>query len=200
MISDHDPDDLHLHVATRAASVSELLIGESLLGLANAGLRPRRRPGSGVCQARRRAPTSTSTPRPTSRAATARTGAPRGPTSRPTAPGRRRCELSQRPPSVLTTCATPARRGAVLVDDEADLGAGTPCRAPGRVGASDHIESLRHAVLDPVADQAALAGRQVNTSSRGNAIRVSMHGYNDSSDLNRLAEALARVAQQAAVS
>ena len=34
MISDHDPGDLHLHVATRAASVSELLIGEALLGLA----------------------------------------------------------------------------------------------------------------------------------------------------------------------
>jgi len=32
-ISDHDPDNLHLHVATRAASVSELLISESLLGL-----------------------------------------------------------------------------------------------------------------------------------------------------------------------
>lgn len=34
-ISDHDPDDLHLHVATRSASVAELLVGESLLGLAN---------------------------------------------------------------------------------------------------------------------------------------------------------------------
>jgi predicted RNA-binding Zn ribbon-like protein len=34
MISDHDYDDLHLHVATPAASVSELLIGEALLGLA----------------------------------------------------------------------------------------------------------------------------------------------------------------------
>ncbi|MGZ5398829.1 MAG: CGNR zinc finger domain-containing protein [Nocardioides sp.] len=33
MISDHAPDDLHLHVATRSATVSELLIGESLLGL-----------------------------------------------------------------------------------------------------------------------------------------------------------------------
>jgi predicted RNA-binding Zn ribbon-like protein len=33
MISDHAPGDLHLHVATRTASVSELLIGESLLGL-----------------------------------------------------------------------------------------------------------------------------------------------------------------------
>ncbi len=30
----HGPDDLHLHVATKAASVAELLIGESLLGLA----------------------------------------------------------------------------------------------------------------------------------------------------------------------
>jgi hypothetical protein len=34
MISDHDPADLHLHVATRSATVSELLIGEALLGLA----------------------------------------------------------------------------------------------------------------------------------------------------------------------
>ncbi len=35
MISDHDPDHLHMHVANRAASVSELLISESLMGLAN---------------------------------------------------------------------------------------------------------------------------------------------------------------------
>jgi hypothetical protein len=35
MISDHDANRLHLHVATRSASVSELLIGEALLGLAN---------------------------------------------------------------------------------------------------------------------------------------------------------------------
>jgi predicted RNA-binding Zn ribbon-like protein len=33
-ISDHDPGDLHLHVATRAASVAELLVSEALLGLA----------------------------------------------------------------------------------------------------------------------------------------------------------------------
>jgi CGNR zinc finger protein len=33
-ISAHDPDDLHLHVATKSASVAELLVGESLLGLA----------------------------------------------------------------------------------------------------------------------------------------------------------------------
>jgi hypothetical protein len=35
MISDHDPSHLHMHVANRAASVAELLIGESLMGLAN---------------------------------------------------------------------------------------------------------------------------------------------------------------------
>jgi predicted RNA-binding Zn ribbon-like protein len=34
-ISDHNPDDLHLHVANKAASVADLLIGEALLGLAN---------------------------------------------------------------------------------------------------------------------------------------------------------------------
>jgi predicted RNA-binding Zn ribbon-like protein len=33
-ISDHDPGDLHLHVASRSAGVAELLIGEALLGLA----------------------------------------------------------------------------------------------------------------------------------------------------------------------
>ena len=32
-ISDHDEHDLHLHVATDNASVAELLVGESLLGL-----------------------------------------------------------------------------------------------------------------------------------------------------------------------
>ena len=34
MISDHDPSHLHMHVANRSASVAELLIGESLMGLA----------------------------------------------------------------------------------------------------------------------------------------------------------------------
>lgn len=33
-ISDHDPEHLHLHVATKSDSVARLLIGESLLGLA----------------------------------------------------------------------------------------------------------------------------------------------------------------------
>jgi predicted RNA-binding Zn ribbon-like protein len=34
-IADHNPDRLHIHVANNAASVAELLIAESLLGLAN---------------------------------------------------------------------------------------------------------------------------------------------------------------------
>jgi predicted RNA-binding Zn ribbon-like protein len=34
-IADHNPARLHIHVANKAASVSELLIAESLLGLAN---------------------------------------------------------------------------------------------------------------------------------------------------------------------
>ena len=52
MISDHDIDNLHLHVANRAASVSELLIGEALLGLATlvCDLGPTR---LGVCSAER---------------------------------------------------------------------------------------------------------------------------------------------------
>ena len=52
MISDHDVNNLHLHVANRAASVSELLIGEALLGLATVvcDLGPTR---LGVCAAER---------------------------------------------------------------------------------------------------------------------------------------------------
>ena len=34
MISDHDPENLHMHVANRSASVADLLVGESLMGLA----------------------------------------------------------------------------------------------------------------------------------------------------------------------
>ena len=49
-ISDHDPGDLHLHVATKSASVAELLMGEALLGLATlvCDLGPSR---LGVCSA-----------------------------------------------------------------------------------------------------------------------------------------------------
>jgi predicted RNA-binding Zn ribbon-like protein len=50
MISDHDPSHLHMHVANRSASVAELLIGESLMGLATlvCDLGPTR---LGVCHA-----------------------------------------------------------------------------------------------------------------------------------------------------
>ena len=34
-IADHNPANLHIHVANRAASVADLLVGEALLGLAN---------------------------------------------------------------------------------------------------------------------------------------------------------------------
>jgi predicted RNA-binding Zn ribbon-like protein len=34
-IADHNPSNLHIHVANKAASVADLLIGEALLGLAN---------------------------------------------------------------------------------------------------------------------------------------------------------------------
>ena len=49
-ISDHDPGDLHLHVATKSASVAELLVGEALIGLATVvcDLGPTR---LGLCQA-----------------------------------------------------------------------------------------------------------------------------------------------------
>lgn len=49
-IADHNPANLHIHVANRAASVSDLLVGESLLGLANlvCDLGPTR---LGVCSA-----------------------------------------------------------------------------------------------------------------------------------------------------
>jgi hypothetical protein len=52
MISDHDGQDLHLHVASRGASVAELLVSESLLGLATlvCDLGPAR---LGVCSAAR---------------------------------------------------------------------------------------------------------------------------------------------------
>jgi predicted RNA-binding Zn ribbon-like protein len=51
-IADHNPAHLHIHVAPKAASVADLLIGESLLGLANlvCDLGPTR---LGVCAASR---------------------------------------------------------------------------------------------------------------------------------------------------
>jgi selenocysteine lyase/cysteine desulfurase len=69
-----------------------------------------------------------------------------------------------------------------------------PFRRPGTAGASSHIISLRHGSLSAAAVQAALAAdHRVIVSSRGGGIRISLHGYNDSSDIERLADALAEV-------
>ena len=87
-ISDHDPADLHLHVATKAASVAELLVGEALLGLATlvCDLGPTR---LGVCSATPCTNVYVDTS-PTTPAATAPTAAPRAPTSRRTGRGKSR--------------------------------------------------------------------------------------------------------------
>jgi cysteine desulfurase/selenocysteine lyase len=59
-------------------------------------------------------------------------------------------------------------------------------------GASHHIVSLHHPTLAAPAIQARLAEeRQIVVSSRGDGIRVSLHAYNDSSDIGALADALA---------
>ena len=95
------------------------------------------RPGSGSAP-RRRAPTSTSTPRPTSRAATAPTAAPRGPTSRRTAPGRRppRAEGGHRIPRSAGNSALRGEISAISASSPAQRGIrqpATPTR--GRRGA-----------------------------------------------------------------
>jgi cysteine desulfurase/selenocysteine lyase len=67
----------------------------------------------------------------------------------------------------------------------------TPFRDLDAPGASHHIVSLRHPTLAAPAIQARLADeRRIVVSSRGGGIRVSLHAYNDSSDIDALAEAL----------
>ena len=61
-------------------------------------------------------------------------------------------------------------------------------------GASAHIVSLRHPSLAAPRVQAVLAAdHRLIVSARGGSIRVSLHGYNDSSDINLLADALATI-------
>jgi len=58
-------------------------------------------------------------------------------------------------------------------------------------GASHHIVSLRHLTLAAPAIQARLAEEhQIVVSSRGGGIRVSLHAYNDSSDIDALVGAM----------
>ena len=66
-----------------------------------------------------------------------------------------------------------------------------PYRDLDTAGASYHIVSLHHPTLAAHAIQARLAeeGRIV-VSSRGGGIRVSLHAYNDSSDIDVLADAM----------
>ena len=59
-------------------------------------------------------------------------------------------------------------------------------------GASHHIVSLHHPTLVAASIQARLAEeREIVVGSRGGGIRVSLHGYNDSSDIDALAGAIA---------
>ncbi len=67
----------------------------------------------------------------------------------------------------------------------------TPFRDLDAPGASHHIVSLRHPTRDAAAIQARLAAEhQIVVSSRGGGIRVSLHAYNDSSDIEALADAI----------
>ena len=67
----------------------------------------------------------------------------------------------------------------------------TPFRDLDAPGASHHIVSLHHPTLAASAVQARLAEEhQIVVSSRAGGIRVSLHAYNDSSDIEALADAL----------
>jgi cysteine desulfurase / selenocysteine lyase len=66
-----------------------------------------------------------------------------------------------------------------------------PFRPLGDRGASPHIVSLRHARHRPDATAARLASEhRIICGARGGGLRVSLHVYNDESDLDRLVEAL----------
>jgi cysteine desulfurase/selenocysteine lyase len=80
---------------------------------------------------------------------------------------------------------------AELVNEVAASG-WRPFRPLASPAASRHIVSLVHDELDAHQTQRFLANdRRVFVSSRSGRIRVSLHGYNDSSDIERLATALA---------
>ena len=67
----------------------------------------------------------------------------------------------------------------------------SPFRDLDAPGASHHIVSLRHPTLAAHEIQARLAEEHdIVVSSRGGGIRVSLHAYNDSSDIDALADAI----------
>lgn len=86
------------------------------------------------------------------------------------------------------------RHSHVLSTELVDAVASTawrPFRRLDSAGASPHIVSLRHDRIDAREAQAKLTEQGVLVSSRGGGIRVSLHGYNDSSDVARVADVLA---------
>jgi cysteine desulfurase / selenocysteine lyase len=67
----------------------------------------------------------------------------------------------------------------------------TPFRPLDGGGSCGHIVSLRHATLSPPAVQATLAAEHgLIVGSRGGGIRISLHGYNDGSDVAATTAAL----------
>ena len=77
-----------------------------------------------------------------------------------------------------------------LVDEVEELG-WRPFRRPGDPGASPHIVSLRHARNRAASTAARLASdHAIVCGGRGDGLRISLHAYNDESDVDRLVEAL----------
>jgi cysteine desulfurase / selenocysteine lyase len=87
-----------------------------------------------------------------------------------------------------------ARRLAThLVDRVAELG-WRPFRPPGDPSAAPHIVSLRHADHDPAVTAERLASEaRIICGRRAGGLRISLHAYNDSDDVDRLVEALRRL-------
>jgi cysteine desulfurase/selenocysteine lyase len=87
-----------------------------------------------------------------------------------------------------------ARRLAThLVDRVAELG-WRPFRPPSDPSAAPHIVSLRHADHDPAVTAERLASEaRIVCGRRAGGLRISLHAYNDSDDVDRLVEALRRL-------
>ncbi len=68
-----------------------------------------------------------------------------------------------------------------------------PFRSLESGASANHIVSLRHATRSVVVVQRLLAEAGVVVSPRGGGIRVSLHHYNDSSDITALVDALATI-------
>jgi cysteine desulfurase / selenocysteine lyase len=87
-----------------------------------------------------------------------------------------------------------ARRLATyLVDQVAELG-WRPFRPPSDPSAASHIVSLRNAEHDPGVTAERLASEsRIICGRRAGGLRISLHAYNDSDDVERLVEALSRL-------